>query len=111
MGDRTESSTWSAGAVLAAALLLAAACTSAQAPAAAPVDEVDTIDKVAEFAEAPCPTPNVPGVPQLELGPEFRCGYLTVPEDRSVPDGRTIGIAVARVGAASPHPGRTRWSG
>jgi pimeloyl-ACP methyl ester carboxylesterase len=93
--------------VLVAALLLATACTSAQAPTAAPADmveKVEKVDMVAEFAEAPCPTPNVPGVPQLDLGPEFRCGYLTVPEDRSDPDVRTIRIAVARVGAASPTP-------
>ena len=58
----------------------------------------------AHFDPAACPTPNVPGFPQLDLGPEFSCGYLTVPEHRSVPDGRTIRMAVARVKAASPNP-------
>nr|EJI96333.1 hypothetical protein JVH1_6102 [Rhodococcus sp. JVH1] len=28
------------------------------------------------------PVPNVPGVPRLDLGPDFSCGTLTVPEDR-----------------------------
>src|SRR5215216_3303745 len=29
----------------------------------------------ASFAPAPCPNPIVVGVPQLDLGPEFECGY------------------------------------
>jgi pimeloyl-ACP methyl ester carboxylesterase len=55
----------------------------------------------AKYAAARCPTPNVPGVPQLELGPEFDCGYLTVPENRANPGGRKIRIAVARAKSAS----------
>jgi pimeloyl-ACP methyl ester carboxylesterase len=43
-------------------------------------------------------------VPQLELGPEFSCGYLTVPENRARPDGRQIRIPVARAKTASPDP-------
>ena len=54
----------------------------------------------------PCPSPVVAGVPGLELGPEFSCGYLTVPENRAQPDGRTIKIGVARAKSQSPDPGR-----
>jgi pimeloyl-ACP methyl ester carboxylesterase len=56
------------------------------------------------FAEAPCPTPNVPGIPSLDFPPTARCGYLTVPEDRSEPGGRTIRIFVLRLPATSPNP-------
>jgi pimeloyl-ACP methyl ester carboxylesterase len=43
-------------------------------------------------------------VPQLDLGPEFRCGHLTVPENRTRPGGRTIEVGVAIAKAASPRP-------
>lgn len=56
----------------------------------------------AGYVPVPCPTPNVHGVPPL--GPEFSCGYLTVPENRAKIDGRTIKIAVARLKAAAAHP-------
>jgi pimeloyl-ACP methyl ester carboxylesterase len=56
------------------------------------------------YVAAPCPSPNVPGIPQLELGGGFSCGYLTVPEDRSKPDGPAIRVAVARLEALSPTP-------
>jgi hypothetical protein len=58
----------------------------------------------ATFAPAPCPMPNVSGIPQLDLGPDFSCGYLTVPENRSRAHGPTIRIAVARIKATSPTP-------
>ncbi|MBO1269814.1 alpha/beta fold hydrolase [Arthrobacter cavernae] len=58
----------------------------------------------ASYAPAACPTPNVPGSPEANLGPEFTCGYLTVPENRTKPDGRTIRIAVARLKATSSQP-------
>lgn len=87
-------------AVLVAALLTLAGCSAPAAPASTPT----TPAAAPAFAAAPCPTPNLPGVPELDLGPQFRCGYLTVPEDRSVPGGRTIRIAVARVAATSPTP-------
>jgi pimeloyl-ACP methyl ester carboxylesterase len=44
------------------------------------------------------------GVPEADLGPEFTCGFLTVPENRDRPDSRTIRIAVARARAQSPDP-------
>ena len=58
----------------------------------------------AAYTAAACPSPLVEGRPELDLGPEFECGYLTVPEDRSTPDGRTIRLAVARAPATSPTP-------
>ncbi|ODU05615.1 MAG: hypothetical protein ABS81_07175 [Pseudonocardia sp. SCN 72-86] len=45
-----------------------------------------------------------PGVPQLDLGAGVECGYLTVPEDRSKKDGKTIRLAVARAKATAPDP-------
>lgn len=56
----------------------------------------------ARYAPAACPAPILPGVPAL--GPEFSCGYLTVPENRARPGGRTIKIAVARLKAAAARP-------
>lgn len=48
--------------------------------------------------------PNFPGVPQAELGANYSCGYLTVPENRDDPKSRTIRILVARVKAVSDKP-------
>jgi hypothetical protein len=89
---------------IAGVLALVAACggptaTTGTATAAPPVTR-----SIATFAAASCPRPNVAGIPQLELGPEFSCGYLTVPEDRARPDGPTIRVAVARVKATSARP-------
>ncbi len=50
------------------------------------------------------PDAEPPGRPDADLGPEFSCGYLTVPENRVKPDGRTIKIAVATLKAATPNP-------
>ncbi|RTL69043.1 MAG: hypothetical protein EKK42_08105 [Pseudonocardiaceae bacterium] len=58
----------------------------------------------ATYATAPCPDPIYPGVPQLDLGAGVECGYLTVPEDRSKEDGKTIRLAVARAKATAPNP-------
>ncbi|MEO8603989.1 MAG: alpha/beta fold hydrolase [bacterium] len=55
----------------------------------------------ATYAEAPCPNPIFPGI---VLGPEYTCGYLTVPENRSKSDGRTIQLAVATLRATAPNP-------
>ena len=59
-----------------------------------------TRSAAASFESTPCPSPVVAGIPELELGPEFSCGYLTVPENRAQPDGRTIKIGVARAKAS-----------
>jgi pimeloyl-ACP methyl ester carboxylesterase len=48
--------------------------------------------------------PNFPGVPQADLGANYSCGYLTVPENRLNPKSRTIRILVARVKAVSDKP-------
>ncbi|MCV7074984.1 alpha/beta hydrolase [Mycobacterium szulgai] len=56
------------------------------------------------YVGVPCPTPNFPGMPQADLGPNYSCGYLTVPESRDNPKSRTIRILVARVKAASATP-------
>ena len=58
----------------------------------------------ASYATAPCPNPIYPPAPVLDLGPDFSCGYLTVPQDRADPDGKTIRIAVAQIKATSPNP-------
>jgi pimeloyl-ACP methyl ester carboxylesterase len=56
------------------------------------------------YASAPCPQPNFPGVPQADLGSNYSCGYLTVPENRTNPKSRNIRILVARVKAVSDRP-------
>ena len=53
---------------------------------------------------AACPTPIYEAYPQLDLGPEYSCGYSTVPENRTRPGSRTIGLPIARLEAASPNP-------
>lgn len=58
----------------------------------------------ATYRSAACPTPNIPGFPQADLGSNFKCGYLTVPENRYNPKGRKIRIAVAIANAATAHP-------
>lgn len=68
--------------------------------------------KDASYATTPCPNPNLPApgnpVPNpyavLNLPAGTTCGFLTVPENRSVPNGRKIKIGVAEVKASSPHP-------
>ncbi|HEY6648312.1 MAG TPA: hypothetical protein VI217_14605, partial [Mycobacterium sp.] len=37
----------------------------------------------ASYAKAQCPNPIYTGVPQLDLGPDVECGYLTVPQNRA----------------------------
>lgn len=56
------------------------------------------------YDSAPCPQPNFPGVPAADLGANYSCGYLTVPESRSDPKSHTIRILVARVKAISNTP-------
>jgi hypothetical protein len=97
-----------------AALALVAGCTGYVGMGSAPPTEqggAEPVSRTAGYETAPCPMPNVPGIPQLDLGADFTCGYLTVPEDRSRPDENTIRIAVARVGATSstPRPDPIVW--
>ncbi len=56
------------------------------------------------FAPTACPAPNLPGVPAYDFPPTMTCGYLTVPENRNRPDGRTIRVFVARAPAVSATP-------
>ena len=56
------------------------------------------------YAEAACPNPIYSPENSLDLGSDFTCGYLTVPENRSRPDGRTIRLAVATRKATAPNP-------
>src|SRR5258705_330027 len=86
---------------MAAAALILTACDE---PAGS--QSTATRSAAASFELTPCPSPVVAGIPGLELGPQFSCGYLTVPENRAQPDGRTIKIGVARAKSQSPDPGR-----
>jgi pimeloyl-ACP methyl ester carboxylesterase len=91
---------------IAGVVALLVACggpTATTAPGPSPATAGPPVSRTtATFAPGPCPTPNVPGVPQLDLGPDFSCGYLTVPENRARPDGPAIRVGVARVKAVSP---------
>jgi len=53
------------------------------------------------FQQAPCPFALSGG---LVEGKNVKCGFLTVPEDRSQPQGPTIRLAVAIFKTSSPHP-------
>jgi len=72
-----------------------AAVASLPAPSAA---------QTAAFEESACPTPNLPGLPALDFPSTMTCGYLTVPENRTRPDGRMIKIFVARAPAVASAP-------
>ncbi len=53
------------------------------------------------FQQAHCPFPLNSGIVE---GQNVKCGFLTVPEDRSQPKGRTIQLAVAIFKTPNPHP-------
>ncbi len=63
-----------------------------------------TATQPAAFAESPCPMPNMAGLPAFDFPSTMTCGYLTVPENRSRPNGRTIKVFVARAPAVSATP-------
>ena len=81
-----------------------AATTAGPTTAAPTTTAASTGAGTAAFEDAACPTPNIPGVPSLDFPPTAECGYLTVPEDRSKPDGRMIRIFVVRFPALSATP-------
>jgi hypothetical protein len=82
---------WLVGVPMAAALiLLSAVCRG---------DSMES--RKPSYVSAPCPNPIFTGI---DLGDEFTCGYLTVLENRTRPDGRTIRLAVATRKAAAPNP-------
>jgi pimeloyl-ACP methyl ester carboxylesterase len=56
------------------------------------------------YETIPCPQPNIAGFPDLDFPSGVRCGYLTVLENRAMPDGRRIRIFVMRAPAVSPTP-------
>ncbi len=98
-------------AALVAVAVVATSCASSEAarPAASSAPAGSTASVLpadgmrASYAAAPCPNPIFSEFGNsLDLGPDFRCGYLTVPEDRSKPDGRTIRLAVAIRPATAP---------
>jgi pimeloyl-ACP methyl ester carboxylesterase len=60
--------------------------------------------RAASYAKAPCPNPIYTGVPQLDLGPNVECGYLTVPQNRADPNSRKIELAVVTRKTTSPDP-------
>ena len=63
-----------------------------------------TQDVPPSYTPGPCPNPIAPLPTPLDLGDNIECGYLTVPESRSRPTGRTVRIPVARARAASTNP-------
>lgn len=83
---------WLGAPMFAALILLAASCGS---------DDCETGSTQSSYAEAPCPNP-IYG--NIVLGPEYTCGYLTVPENRRKSDGRTIRLAVATRRATAANP-------
>jgi pimeloyl-ACP methyl ester carboxylesterase len=89
-------------AIASAAALIVVGCSSGGGAASS--NRNLTPGKDASYQAAACPTPNAPGFPQLDLGPEFTCGYLTVPENRAHLNGRRIKVAVARLKAVSSSP-------
>lgn len=96
-------------------ILVRALCAASQAPlsllllvmlsgvalAQGPVTD-NSSDPRVSYTPSPCPNPVHAGF--ADLGPNFDCGYLTVPENRATDDGRNIRIAVARLKATSPNP-------
>ncbi|MFF3859988.1 alpha/beta fold hydrolase [Streptomyces sp. NPDC002209] len=66
----------------------------------APIGTVARTVGDARFEPGPCPKTPEP----IEALKEARCGTLTVPENRAEPSGRTIGLGVAIVPAATDKP-------
>jgi pimeloyl-ACP methyl ester carboxylesterase len=82
------------------AFLSAAAVLAALAGSAHASESAATAQATPSFAQAPCPTPETP-IPALRTA---RCGFLTVPANRSEPDGRTLRLRVAIAPARSANP-------
>jgi D-alanyl-D-alanine carboxypeptidase len=64
--------------------------------ATAPTSSSPSSAQTAAFEQSACPAPNLPGLPTFDFPSTMTCGYLTVPENRSRPSGRTIKVFVAR---------------
>jgi pimeloyl-ACP methyl ester carboxylesterase len=82
-----------------AASLLAIAACLLHAPAPAAGQRAGAAGEGAAFEEAPCPFPASRAV--LE---QIRCGWVEVPENRAVPEGRRLRLAVAILKSTSPVP-------
>ncbi len=68
--------------------MLLAACTAAPPePTGGP----------SAYESADCPSPNIEGYPSLDIPAGTECGYLSVPENRTDPDSRTIRIFVMKL--------------
>jgi len=62
------------------------------------VGTVNAQEKLPRFESAPCPFEGA------EKQEDVRCGYLIVPENRSLPNGRTLRLSVAVLGSLSDNP-------
>ena len=89
--------------VFAALALALAGCSQSQGTTQPPNAAGQAVPD-ASYVSSPCPSPVVPGVPEADFGPDVVCGTLTVPENRSKADGRTISLTVARYPAQSADP-------
>ncbi|RPJ72431.1 MAG: alpha/beta fold hydrolase [Acidobacteria bacterium] len=78
-------------------LLAVAVVSSLPATARAAKQGGDPPSPAAGFATAPCAF-------HVPAGQKVRCGWLTVPENRVGPGGRTIRLHVAIYASRSPHP-------
>ena len=79
---------------------------------------LDQIMVESPLASAPCPTPNIAGLPAFDYPATMQCGYLTVPEnsgragrpsDQDLRGARTSSVADPGIGSAGGVVGRTRW--
>lgn len=91
-------------AVAAATISLLSGCVATASNDGETADPAASAGYEPTYEPAECPKPIAPGYPQFDLGPEFECGYLTVPEKRDDPGGAGIRLAVARVPAVSSTP-------
>lgn len=62
------------------------------------------LDSDALYESSSCPQSNIAGFPSLDFPAAAVCGYLSVLEDRSKPEGRRIRIFVTRLPAVSATP-------
>ncbi len=88
---------------VAALLVVAAGCSHSEG-ATQPAGAGEMADIDASYLSSPCPTLMLPGEREFRLGADVVCGTLTVPENRSQPNGRTITLAIATLPAQSPDP-------
>jgi pimeloyl-ACP methyl ester carboxylesterase len=84
------------------AAMVVTACGTTETRATDEVSSSAPEGSAASYASAPCPNP-IYGT-GFDLGPEFTCGYLTVPENRTRSDSRPIRLAVATRKATAPNP-------